>query len=638
MIRNRDLKSMGAARGPGTTVPGARRTFVLPRLGPVPVVWLWISLVLIAALAIGLRVAVLDSDPYPRLSWSTALLTDEGYYIHNARNVVLFGRARTDGFNNMLIMPTLHVVQVLVFKFIGVGAVQARLISVFASLLTLPLYFDALRRAFGRNIALMATLFLGLDHTSLLYSRMALMDTPASALMICCLYALTRSLPGAAYGKIEAVANEFHAQNWRLAWSCVCGTVLGVTCATRGLGVLIVPLFLIAFWTGTEGLPVSARRQLIMALATGLVVSLTVFAITVYLPHKAEIAAMNRYYVADSLMPRSPLALGRNILVGLFDYHRGTLPYLMRHSPVQCGLAISGAAWIAATRSGRWSRAYAHAAARLEPGASATIGLLGGWLVVFVLFLLCVNYAPSRYYVLFYPALAALAAYTLMEGPRVAGEIVERKLLMAVLGSFLFCLAAQAVRFRMALISVPDMAALFCGLVIAFLVGSTLSRARPAPVRQTFVGGAPPPEIWFVGLIIWIAVNGYWTGDWLLHLTYRQRAADRWLSLHLPADSTLIGDVAPGLCLNNRFKTVNVIPGLANDTAVVEQSAPPRYILILDGEKWRERWWEEHYADLTAPNHRIHAFVGLLRPTFEVSVYSVDMPTSGKRPRLYLRR
>src|SRR5438132_3330214 len=101
-----------------------------------------------------LRIVALDSDPYARLSWSSGLLTDEGFYIHNARNVVLFGTARTDEFNNMLIMPTLHALQVLIFRLFGVGAIQARLISVCSSLLTLPVFYAALRRVFGNRVAL----------------------------------------------------------------------------------------------------------------------------------------------------------------------------------------------------------------------------------------------------------------------------------------------------------------------------------------------------------------------------------------------------------------------------------------------------------------------------------------------------
>lgn len=80
-----------------------------------------ISIMFLMALLVVLRLVCLDADPYPRLSWSSALLTDEGFYIHNARNLVLFGRLRTDEFNNMLIMPILHQVQVCVFRNFGVG-------------------------------------------------------------------------------------------------------------------------------------------------------------------------------------------------------------------------------------------------------------------------------------------------------------------------------------------------------------------------------------------------------------------------------------------------------------------------------------------------------------------------------------
>jgi hypothetical protein len=110
-------------------------------------------------------------------------------------------------------------------------------------------------------------------------------------------------------------------------------------------------------------------------------------------------------------------------------------------------------------------------------------------------------------------------------------------------------------------------------------------------------------------------------GGWLLHLTYRQKQADRWLAAHLPPDSVLLGDIAPCLCLNNRFKAIHVQVDLCNDHQPVERFAPaPRYILILDGN-WKERWWMKHYPDLVAPERRVHLFPRLLR--FSVGVYAV---------------
>src|SRR5262249_10618499 len=109
-----------------------------------------VSIVLLIVL---LRVVALDSDAYPRLSWSSALLTDEGCYLHDARNHVLFGHDTNDVFHNRLIMPTLHLLQLAVFRGFGVGAVQARLISVGLSLGMLTVLFVSLRRAFGVRVA-----------------------------------------------------------------------------------------------------------------------------------------------------------------------------------------------------------------------------------------------------------------------------------------------------------------------------------------------------------------------------------------------------------------------------------------------------------------------------------------------------
>jgi 4-amino-4-deoxy-L-arabinose transferase-like glycosyltransferase len=602
--------------------------------------WLWASIGLLGTIAIVLRLVALDSDAYARLSWSSALLTDEGFYIHNARNVVLFGTARTDAFNNMLIMPTLHTVQVVVFRILGVGAVQARLISVTCSLLTLPLFFSALRRVFGLRVAAAGTLFLGLDHINLLYSRLALMDTPASALMICSLYALVRGLP---LSSSERVANgdqreESQVHNNELVWIFSCGVSLGFTYATRGLTALIIPCYFLALWIGCNDLPPVSRRRYLTALVCGLGVSFILFMVVWYQPHHAEIARVNGYYIGELLVPHSLRQLRSNILESLFDYQRGTMPYLMRHSPVQFGLALAGVSWAFVTRTGRKTRIGLTEDTSLARRTRAACALVASWAVISWVFLCCVNYAPSRYFVLFYPAMAALAAFTLVEAPRIVGEIVERKALLALLGSYILCLVGQVLRSRLTLIGVNDMSALFWGIALALFLGSQLKRKRSEGVRHRYAKGAQPPEIWITGLALWAIVNTYWTGDWLLHLTYRRKAADRWLAISLPSNSTLIGAVAPGLCLNNRFKAVNVIANLCNDGPVVEQFPPPRYIVILDGGSWRERWWDERYPTLVSPSRRIHTFRNVLRSFYGITVYSVDPPEGQKPNRLFLRR
>jgi 4-amino-4-deoxy-L-arabinose transferase-like glycosyltransferase len=489
----------------------------------------WAVVILMALL----RVVALDSDAYPRLSWSSALLTDEGFYIHDARNLVLFGHAQTDGFSNRLIMPTLHCLQVAVFSLCGVGAVQARLISVALSLLMLAAFFAALRRAFGRRVAWAGVALLGLDHVSLLYHRLALMDTPAACVLVFAFYAFVRGTE----------------ERERVLWLFGCGLLLGLACTVRGLSALVWPAPLAAlWWSGREA--GQSRRRAIGAVVAGLAAALLIYLISWYLPHHAELARVNRYYVGDQLVPHRFAHLRRNVAQSLYGWQRGMMPYLLRHTPVQFGLTLLWLLW--------WKRGGLRTLGEPQAACARYLAL---WLLLVMLPICCVNYAPSRYYVLFYPAMAGLAAIA-------------------------------AAHFD-AVVPIP---------------GRNLARMAPA-----------------VLLLAWGLINLGWLGDWLLHLTYRQREADRWLADHLPPNSVLLGAVAPGLCMNNRFQAVNVIEDLCNDDRPVERFAPaPRYILILDG-RWKEVWWVRNYPELVAPDRRIHAFPHLLRSFFSVGVYPVPV-------------
>jgi hypothetical protein len=590
------------------------------------------------ALMVALRLVALDSDAYARLSWSAALLTDEGFYIHNARNVVLFGHARTDGFNNDLIMPALHYAQVAVFAVFGVGAVQARLISVTLSLLLLLVFFAALRRVFGLPVAAAGTLFLGLDHVNLLYNRMALMDTPAAFLMVCAFYAFVRGIQRPPGGSG--------------LWLVVCGLMLGLTFATRGLAAFLLPMpFLItglkpqkgkreehergiqaqqaaplqtissSYLLGDrEGVGKDERREALslfplpsslFPLLAGLAVALIAYALLWYLPHRAEIVPASRYYLEHQLNPHSFLQAGRNLMHALFGDERGMSPYLFRHTPIQFLLALAGLL--------AWGLEYRKR--QIAPDRRAAMLFLGLWLLAAWAVLSVVSYAPSRYYVLFYPALAGVAALALISLPDVTGRIAVSRWARTLLGGFMTFHLAEAFLHRQ---SVVHEIALY--LVTAVVVAALWIW----PQRRQGMFRKQSPARWGIALalLVWAVVNCSWTGDWLAHLSYTQRDADRWLAKHLPANSVLIGDVALGLCLDNRFLAVNVIPGLCNDRSPVERFSPAqRYIVILDG-KWQEGWWHQRYPQYVGQAHRIHLFPRLLH--WPVGVYTLVTPLSAR--------
>ncbi len=343
-----------------------------------------VGLCLLGFLAIWLRVYAIRSDAYARLSWSSALLTDEGFYMHNARNLVLFGRAQIDGFSNMLIMPWLHYLQVIVFKRFGVGVVQDRWISIISSLLSLPLFWFAMDQAFGKRAATIGTIFMALDHSWVLYNRLALMDTPG-ALVLVAAWACWE------YGRTNDGFKQFLGL-------FLCGAVLGLEYGVRGLGALVWPApFLAAFVIRTHDGSLRAIK-LTWPIVVGLVVSLGVYVCLWWIPYHAQLARVDNYYVGYQLLPHSIRQLGHNFDSAWFYWENGLLGYLVKHTPVMVAILV---VWWIKRRKASHSNA---------PAYHSSVVYLGWWLVSLLAFFTVVNYSPSRYYVLMYPSLFGLAA------------------------------------------------------------------------------------------------------------------------------------------------------------------------------------------------------------------------------------
>ncbi|MDQ2921787.1 MAG: glycosyltransferase family 39 protein, partial [Acidobacteriota bacterium] len=294
-------------------------------------------------LIFGLRLIALRSDPFLKLDWSAGLMNDEGFNIHNARNLILFGHASTDEYNNMLFSPLYHFAQVGVFTVFGVGSVQARMISVGCSLLTLLFLWAGLKRAFDKRIAFTALLFLGLDHTNLLYNRMALMDTPAALLAVMAFYAFVRG----AIQEREAITRN---QKW--LWLMACGALiaLAVTVRTVSIYLLAVPFVALGiqiFRGSAVEASSSSRSKRRFSWEEFVLLSLAAFGILGlyfllwYWPHHAEMTAMSHYYRARQI-PSSFARLGGNLYNAALGDMRGLSTYLFHHTPVVFTLALLG--------------------------------------------------------------------------------------------------------------------------------------------------------------------------------------------------------------------------------------------------------------------------------------------------------
>ena len=87
-------------------------------------------LVLAVLLCLVPRAVDMISDPPPDLSTSGGYWADEGFWTHNARNKILFGKWITDEWNNMYASPVPHFLTYAVFKMAGIGLRQARVVPV----------------------------------------------------------------------------------------------------------------------------------------------------------------------------------------------------------------------------------------------------------------------------------------------------------------------------------------------------------------------------------------------------------------------------------------------------------------------------------------------------------------------------
>jgi 4-amino-4-deoxy-L-arabinose transferase-like glycosyltransferase len=531
--------------------------------------------------AICARLAWLTTDAYGRLDWSAGLLTDEGFYTHNARNTVALGTPRTDDFNNMLLSPLLHAVQVSALRVGGISVVPVRLVSVLCSLLTLLLMWDTLRRLFGRRTAWTFVGIYGLDHSMLLFHRMALMDTPASF--------------GAALGFrlfIEGVHRNSRVFHF-LSSAVVMAVVLN-----RSLCLYLLPIPLLAACFPTKKM----MSSLLMASTAGVLCVVGSWWLLWAGPNAAELRHMTTYYRTRQVQPKSAAGAVRNIQHAVLGDHRGLAPYLFRHTGVVFSIALLALPVVLQRR--RNPEMGGDASEQITHCAAAYLGL---WLLMGWSLLAVINYSPARYYVSTYPAMAALASVAVWRWERISAWWNSHRTAAAATAGFLAFHTVEAVVHR--------------GGVVPLSVTWTLLTVLPITAaavcyRACLLHKVRPAHL----LTVWSILNGWWLIGWWRTLDDSQFRTSLWLKRNTPPNAVLIGDVAPGLNMEAGRTAVSVIPGLCNDTNTLQRwKGRPRYIVILDG-RWKEAWWLRHYPDVIRAENRV-LLTRVLR--WDVGIYRV---------------
>jgi hypothetical protein len=337
----------------------------------------WAAVLFVVA-CVGLRVACLPMDPPAWLSWSSGVYTDEGFYTLDARHLATFGKLGPGNFHDSFTAPLLSAMQTGWFHWFGTGLIAARTLPAGLSLATLLLFWSMLRLRGDNGVANVAVVLLGFAPPFLFYNCLALQETPALFWVVVSLWLI------AAGAKVSPwPAPRPHAAIAMVAYA-MAGAALVAAYACKPLAALAAPAVALFLWNSSK-----CDRAAACVFASGVLAGAAVYVVACWYPHHAEIARMSAYYAEHQMTAHSLASIWLNVRRALMGGQRGLLPYWLAFMPAPMLLA---------------ARAVANR--RKLPIDPAPVV----WLVCGTAFCALSSYAPSRYYVLFLPALCWVAA------------------------------------------------------------------------------------------------------------------------------------------------------------------------------------------------------------------------------------
>lgn len=346
---------------------------------------------------IGLLLAVqLPLDPNIEMTGSDSPFTDEGWSVLGARNAVLLGRWITDEWQLVIAQLPFNAAAYVSFRLFGVGIIQARLVSLLATLVAVAVLGLVVGRRHGVTAGVLAALALGSAPLVLFYGRLALLEATVMAALVVALALLIAPggrtwLPGGLAGVAMAVA---------------LGTKPSAAAPIAGMlaGGLVA---------GGTLRPLLGRRTAVavaLVAVAGVAWAVGVTAAGISIP-----AALRPWPETNAIAPLTVLAeRAWTYLAG------GNDQAAVRNAPLLIGAALGGIVI--------WRRR-----GRLDPQQRILVGAAVGWVVVGLLVLLVVTYRPNRYTV---PLLPPLAILTAVGGSLLLGSVARtgaRRILAAAI-------------------------------------------------------------------------------------------------------------------------------------------------------------------------------------------------------------
>jgi len=380
----------------------------LNRLRTDPLGWLPVGL---AIAVTGALLWFIGADPTSGVTASGSPFTDEAWNVVNARNLVLLGTWSTDQFNLHLVNGPFSILEAGVFSILGVGIVQARLLSIASVGVTTVLLGFGLRQPLGRGPAVVGAAAFGTCLLVLFYGRLAYTET----------LVMLEMTAGAVL--IGRTAGDGPAGRWGL----LAGVFFGLAIATKALAGFGVAGAILALLVVESRRSTATRRWLAGCVGGVLAIGLA-WIVIVFIPDHAAVAIDLNIW-AHQVTPTSIAELLGRVVSYPFRSD-GALPGL---APIAVGAIVGVVATVAGWR-------------QMPPTRRRLAVAAIGWVAVHLAVLLVSSYRPNRYLLPMLPGAILLVAV----GAATVGESLRRR---AVPRS----LSAGAIAAGLAVVMLPGM-------------------------------------------------------------------------------------------------------------------------------------------------------------------------------------
>ena len=350
-----------------------------------------IALVLLVTLGGGLRLVYPTADP----PWHAAVgITwhDEGPWVHNARNKVLWGEWTTDRWNPMYLTPVFTGLEYIGLSAFGVGQWQVRVVSQVMGLLSILAVGVGVAACASRRSGAAAAALLATNYIWVMWNRAALMETTMVAFIAISWSAYALAFRRPAWG-VVAGASAILAFFTKAAAAFYVGAI--------GLEAVIALAGMSGSGLGGRALKARPRQAALWTLA-GLAVAGGLFLIFFVVPYWQEF----RFYNWQMSVTRKP-TYGLHAIVDRASWLPVVHDFFTRQWLITVA-ALAGCLGLLV----RWR------------SVSGPERLLGLWIALGILEMIVHDVGNERRYIFLIPAFVALAALVVVRDRRLVPEAI----------------------------------------------------------------------------------------------------------------------------------------------------------------------------------------------------------------------